>query len=70
MLETGSARGAGTETPVDAVEVLAEAVQRPVSPLYRAPGTPARRPFDAQYWACWAVAVVYPLLVVYLWVSR
>lgn len=24
------------------------------------------RPFDAHYWACWVVAVVWPLLMAYL----
>jgi hypothetical protein len=29
-----------------------------------------QRPFDAQYWACWVFAVVYPLLLAYLWLTR
>ncbi len=28
------------------------------------------RPFDAQYWACWATAVLLPLLMAYLWFLR
>lgn len=31
---------------------------------------PVRRPFDAQYWACWLVAVVFPLLIAYLLLTR
>lgn len=31
---------------------------------------PRPRPFDAQYWACWVVAVALPLLVAYLLWTR
>ena len=61
---TGSRRAS-----VDAIRVLSEAVQRPGSALRRLPGTPAQRPFDAQYWACWVFAVTFPLLMTYLWIA-
>lgn len=32
--------------------------------------TPVRRPFDAQYWACWFVAIVLPLVLAYLLLTR
>lgn len=59
-----------TTSAVDPVRALTEAVQRPGGPLHRLPGTRTKRPFDAQYWACWVVAVVYPLLMAYLWFTR
>jgi hypothetical protein len=55
---------------LDPVRALAESVQRPGGLMYRQPGTRTQRPFDAQYWACWVVAVAFPLLMAYLWLAR
>ena len=55
---------------VDVVQALLEAVQRPGNALELPPGTRVRRPFDAQYWACWVVATVFPVLMAYLWITR
>ncbi len=55
---------------LDPVRALAETVQRPGGLMYREPGTRTQRPFDAQYWACWVVVVVLPLLMTYLWLTR
>ena len=58
-----------TPVRVDAIRTLAEAVQRPGSALYRPPGRHVERPFDAQYWACWVVAFLFPAMMAYLWVT-
>ncbi|SDT40013.1 hypothetical protein SAMN04488543_4167 [Friedmanniella luteola] len=55
---------------VDPVRALTESIQRPGGLMYRVPGTRTKRPFDAQYWACWVVALVYPVLMAYLWITR
>lgn len=56
-------------TPVtsDPVRSLAESWHRQSPADWAAP---VRRPFDAQYWACWLVALVFPLLVAYLLVTH
>lgn len=51
----------------DPVGALAQAVQRPAA---WGPGGHTRRPFDAQYWACWVVAVLFPTVVAYLLLTR
>jgi hypothetical protein len=56
--------------PIDPVLSLVESFQRQDGMLDRYAETPHKRPFDAQYWACWVVAVVYPLLVAYLCLTR
>jgi hypothetical protein len=53
---------------VDVVQALLEAVHRPGNACELPPG--ARRPFDAQYWACWVVATAFPVLMAYLWITR
>lgn len=53
----------------DPIRTLSEAFSRPGNPLYRSPGTPAQRPLDAQYWACWAVTFLLPAVLAYLWLS-
>ena len=71
--ETGrTIRAAGPVAPtaLDPVRALSESIQRPGGLMYREPGVRTKRPFDAQYWACWVVAVVYPLLMAYLWFTR
>ena len=57
-------------TALDPVRALSESIQRPGGLMYREPGVRTKRPFDAQYWACWVVAVVCPLLMAYLWSTR
>jgi len=56
--------------PGDHVRMLLDAVQRPDGSLHPALGGRARRPLDTQYWACWAVALVYPIFLAYLWFTR
>lgn len=51
----------------DPVRTLAEAWYRQSASDWSAP---VQRPFDAQYWACWLVAVVFPALVAYLLLTR
>ena len=71
--ETGRtvrAAEAAAPTALDPVRALSESIARPGNLLHREPGTRTKRPFDAQYWACWVVAVVYPLLMAYLWFTR
>ena len=60
----------GVTAEVDGVRALLDALHRPGSALELAPGTRSRRPFDAQYWACWVVAAVFPVLAAYLWITR
>jgi hypothetical protein len=55
---------------VDVVQELLEAVHRPGSALAPLPDVRVRRPFDAQYWACWVAATVSPVLMTYLWITR
>ena len=55
---------------VDVVQALLDAVHRPGAALELPSGAPVRRPFDAQYWACWVVATVFPILMAYLWITR
>jgi hypothetical protein len=54
---------------VDVVQALLEAVQRPGNAVELSAGR-LRRPFDAQYWACWVVATLFPVLMAYLWITR
>jgi hypothetical protein len=54
---------------VDPVRALAESM-RSAALAHPGAGTRSTRPFDAQYWACWVVAVVFPLLLTYLWFTR
>ena len=69
MMERAVLCSENDQAPVDPVRVLAEAIQRPGSALRRLPGTPAKRPFDAQYWACWTVTLLSPAVVAYLWMA-
>ena len=55
---------------LDPLGVVLVALQRPQHPLPGWPDHRAKPAFDAQYWACWAVAIVYPLLVAYLCLTR
>jgi hypothetical protein len=55
---------------VDVVQALLEAVHRSGHPLELSPGASVRRPFDAQYWACWVAATVAPVLMTFLWITR
>jgi hypothetical protein len=55
---------------VDVVQALLEAVHRPGNALELPPDTRVRRPFDAQYWACWVAATLFPVLMAYLWITR
>ncbi|WP_375424554.1 hypothetical protein [uncultured Friedmanniella sp.] len=52
---------------VDPVRSLAESWHRQSASDW---SVPVQRPFDAQYWACWLVAVVFPVLVGYLLLAR
>lgn len=60
-------------TPIVAA-VVTDPVRALTEAWYRQPesafAVPVRRPFDAQYWACWLVAVVFPTLVAYLLLTR
>ncbi len=38
--------------------------------LFQQLSASSSRPFDAQYWACWAAVVLVPLLMVYLGLLR
>jgi hypothetical protein len=51
----------------DPVRSLAEAWHRQSALDW---AVPVRRPFDAQYWACWLVALVLPAVVAYLLLTR
>jgi len=55
---------------INPVQVLTRALNS--SPTFIEPVGPSRRrrDFDAQYWACWLVAVVWPLLLAYLLITR
>jgi hypothetical protein len=55
---------------VDVVQALLDALHRPGNVPEPPPGGRVRRPFDAQYWACWVVATVFPILMAYLWITR
>ncbi|GAA1435502.1 hypothetical protein GCM10009616_32740 [Microlunatus lacustris] len=80
VLEIEGERSSRTDRPVcpdetapgpgDQVRVLLEAVQRSDRSLHRALAVRSERPVDTQYWACWAVAVVYPIFLAYLWFTR
>jgi hypothetical protein len=59
-----------TPAEVDVVLALVRAVNRPGSALEQAARGPIRRPFDAQYWACWLVTTLFPVVLVYLWVTH
>lgn len=59
--------GMGDAVILDPVRSLAEAWHREAAADW---SVPVRRPFDAQYWACWLVAVVFPVLVAYLLLAR
>lgn len=52
---------------LDPVRSLAEAWYAQSAADWSAP---VRRPFDAQYWACWLVTLVLPALVAYLLLAR
>ena len=56
--------------PGDHVRMLLDVVQRPDGSLHRALAGRTKQPLDTQYWACWAVAVVYPIFLAYLWFTR
>jgi hypothetical protein len=60
----------GVTVAVNVVQALLEAVHRPGNALELPSGSRIRRPFDAQYWACWVVATVFPVLMAYLWITR
>ena len=66
--ESSGSRPSGPPRPVDETDPLAGLVQV----LHRSADVVGRRPqaFDAQYWACWVVAVALPLLVAYLLWTR
>lgn len=55
---------------VDPVETLHHAFFRPESSVAHPGADRHRRPFDAQYWACWLVTVTFPVLVAYLLITR
>ena len=55
---------------VDVVQALLQAVNRPGNALEQASRGRVRRPFDAQYWACWVVTTVGPVALAYLWITR
>ena len=69
MTETTALCSQSERASVDPVRVLSEAVQQPGSALRRLPGTPAKRPFDAQYWACWVATALLPVVVAYFWMT-
>lgn len=78
MLEVEE-RSSGTAQPAcpselasttDTCRMLLQAVQRPDGSLHPALGPRVKRPLDTQYWACWIVTVVFPVLVAYLWFTR
>ena len=54
---------------VDTVRALSEVVHRSLAVSGGAVRGRQPRPFDAQYWACWLVALVLPMVVVYLVVA-
>lgn len=65
-VSSSTTSSSSSTTAVDPVRSLAEA-------WYRHPdafSVPVPRLFDAQYWACWLVAVVFPILVGYLLLTR
>lgn len=79
VLEVEGRRSLRTERPAgpsetapetDFVRMLLRAVQRPDGSLHPALGPRTRRPLDTQYWACWIVTAVFPVLVAYLWFTR
>jgi len=59
-----------TRDQTNPVQVLTRALYR--SPVLTEPvgQSRTRRAFDAQYWACWLVAIVWPLLMAYLVITR
>ena len=67
---TVAVRLAAVPEPVDPVLSLVKSFERRDGMRDGYAATPHKRPFDAQYWACWVVAVVYPLLVAYLCLTR
>ncbi|WP_375430066.1 hypothetical protein [uncultured Friedmanniella sp.] len=64
----------GAVPPSTSVPLTLDPVQSLTEAWYRQPesafAVPVRRPFDAQYWACWLVAVLFPVLVAYLLLTR
>jgi len=50
---------------VDVVRDLLAVMRR--NPVTPPPGARVRRPFDAQGWACWLVAVLLPVVLGILW---
>lgn len=71
LLEQGSpVHQEGVTADGDVVQALLEALHRPGNALELAPGARVRRPFDAQYWACWVAATAFPVLMAYLWITR
>jgi hypothetical protein len=63
-----------TSSPLPTEPVTLDPVRSLAEAWYRQAATdwavPVRRPFDAQYWACWLVAVVFPVVVAYLLLTR
>lgn len=64
---TSSGTAAVVPMTIDPVRALTQAWYRQPVELQTAP---VARPFDAQYWACWLVAVVLPVVVGYLLLTR
>ena len=54
-------------TMTDPIRSLTEAWYRQPESAF---AHPVARPFDAQYWACWLVAVLFPTVVAYLLLTR
>jgi hypothetical protein len=55
---------------IDPVRSLSESVHRFADQAGNVSDWHRRRGFDAQYWACWVMALVYPLLLAYLLLTR
>lgn len=60
--------GAVQAPSIDPVPLLAEACWRQAALL--TPAVPVKRPFDAQYWACWLVTAVFPVVLGYILLTR
>ena len=54
----------------DVVQALVRVMNQPGHALELAPDVRTRRPFDAQYWACWLVTALFPTVLVYLWMTH
>jgi len=61
------ATGADVPGEVHVVGALLEAFRQPGAVDHPVVGR-SRRPFDVQYWACWAATALFLALLTYLWI--